>query len=437
LIKSNKTSYIFNTTWMLSEKIVRICLVLLVMVWLARYLGPQEFGKLNFALSFVALFGIFSTLGLDKLLVKELLQKPDENFLIMGSALTLRIIGGLILVLVSIWIAHLIRPDDKVFKILVLILSSAHILNSFEVIKYWFESNVQAKYSAIIDLIVVITGSIARVILIMNGASLITFGWVVLFESMVLCFGLLVIYQLKYNSLSKWKSSFRKILSLLKSTLPLILAGAAFILFTRIDQVMLGEISGDSSVGLYAAAVRLSEGWMFVPALIATSLFPALLDARSKNYELYLMRIQHLLNLMVFFSVIVSILFTFISSPLINFIYGPNYSQTSVILSIHIWGMVFNTISIVSFRYFLVEGMQIFSFYRALAGLIINIGLNLWLIPLYGAVGAAIATVIAQIIAAYLLNYASPKSREMFNMQTKALTLRFFVKSYLYVRNSK
>ena len=422
---------------MLSEKVVRIGFGVLVTIWLARYLGPLQFGKLSFAISFVALFGILSTMGLDKFLAKELIASPDQKNLIMGSALTLRVIGGVVLVFFAISIAHIIRPEDKEFILLVMILSSGFIFNSFEVIKYWFESVVEAKYSAIVDASVVLVGSITKVALIMSEAPLIAFGWVVFLESTVLGLGLIIMYRSRGNTFFDWKCSSKTVYRLLKRAFPLVLAGAVFILFTRIDQVMLGSISGDSAVGIYAAAVRLSEGWMFVPALIATSLFPAMIDARAKNHNIYIEQTQHLLNLMVLFSVFVAVFFTFISSPFIRFSFGETYAETSLVLSIHIWGMIFNTISIISFRWFLIQGLEIYSFYRALAGLIINVGLNFLIIPLYGAAGAAVATVISQIIAAYILNYVSPKTRNMFLMQSKALSLKYSLESILYLRRIK
>lgn len=429
--------YLTNTIWMFSEKVLRIFLGLFVTIWLARYLGPLQFGKLNFALSFVALFGIISTLGLDKLLAKELIHNPKQYNLIMGSAMALRVIGAILLVSIASISGYVLRPNDDLFLFLVVLISSAFIFNSFDVIKYWLESKVQAKYSALIDASVVIIGSIAKIILIVNNASLLAFGWVVLLESIILGGGLITTYLYKGNSLLSWRFSFKKTFHLVSNAFPIILAGAVFIMFTRIDQVMLGKMLGDEAVGVYAAAVRISEGWMFFPALVATSLFPAMLKAKEDNYQRYILFTQNLLNVMVLLGVAVSVFVTFISFPFIELIYGEGYSETSFILIVHIWGMIFNAISIISFRYFLAAGLQIYSFYRALVGLILNVMLNVYLIPLYGTAGAAIATVISQVIAAYVLNSVSPKTREMFKMQTKALALIWSFKSLWRIREVK
>ncbi|MDD3603496.1 MAG: flippase [Sulfurovum sp.] len=415
--------YAKNTSWLFAEKIFRIGLGLVITIWMARYLGPAQYGIYNYAASFVALFGVLSSLGLDKLVTKELLNHPGDSNQIMGTSFVLRLVGALLVLPLAAFSVAKVRPDNELIFIMVLIFASGMLLRSFDVIRFWFESHIQAKYSAIIDAIVILTISSIKAILIVLEAPLIAFAWVVFFESIILAIGLIAIYLKRKNKISTWKVSFDKAKHLLKEAYPLILSGAVFILFTRIDQVMLGSMIGDESVGIYAAAVKISEGWMFIPALIATSLFPAMLNARKNNYPLYLQRTQHLLNIMVLLGVSVGLVIIFIASPFVNLIFGESYSESSLVLIIHIWGMVFNAVSIISFRYFLAEGLQIYSFYRAFAGLILNILLNYFLIPAYGAVGAAVSTVISQAVAAYLLNSISPKTRPMFLMQTKALML--------------
>lgn len=435
MVQSSFKKYLSNTSWLFAEKIFRIAIGLFVTVWLARYLGPEQFGVFNYALSFVAIFGVFSSLGLDKLVTKELLSRPQDSHEIMGTSFMLRFIGAIFLLPLATFSISIVRPDNDLMFIMVIIISSSFFFTSFEIIKYWFESHVQAKYSAIIDAIVIFTSSIIKGILIILEAPLVAFAWVVVIESILLAIGLIIIYIKKSNKILDWKVSFQKLRYMLKEACPLILSGAVFVLFTRIDQVMLGSMIGDEAVGIFAAAVRISEGWMFIPMIIATSLFPAMLNARKNNYFLYLQRTQHLLNLMAVLGVSVAIGIIFIASPFMNLIFGDSYGQSSSILIIHIWGMVFNAISIISFRYFLAEGLQIYSFYRAFTGLILNILLNYLLIPIYGAVGAAVATAISQGVAVWLLNSISPKTRPMFLMQTKALMLLESINTLQHIKS--
>lgn len=350
--KQGFKKYLSNTSWLFVEKVFRTAIGLFMTIWLARYLGPEQFGAFNYALSFVALFGVLSSLGLDRLMTRELLSHPEDSSEIMGTSFILRFAGAILLLPLAALSVSIVRPDNELIFIMVIIISSALLFNSFEVIRYWFEAHVQAKYSAIIDAIVIFTSSSIKASLIILKAPLIAFAWVVLIESIILAICLTTIYLKKSNKISTWKVSFEKIKYLLKEAYPLILAGAVFVFFIRIDQIMLGSMVGDEAVGIYAVAVRISEGWMFIPSIIATSLFPAMLNARKNNYHLYLQRTQHLLNFMVALGVGVGIVIAFIATPFINLIFGEGYSESSLILIIHIWGMVFNAISITSFRYF-------------------------------------------------------------------------------------
>jgi len=427
--------YFSNTSWLFVQKMFFILIGLFFTFWFARYLGPEQYGIYNYVVSFVGLFGVFSNLGLDKLISKELLTHPHENQQTMGTSFVLRLIGALIILPLIAWSVSMARPGNELIFFMVIIVSSAFFFKSMGVIRYCFESRVQAKYNVIIESIVTVISLSIKGLLILLQAPLIAFAWVILAESILLSIGYIYIYLSKSNKLSTWQVSIEKVKYLLKEAWPLILASAAYMIFIRIDQIMLGSMIGDTSVGIYAAAVKISEGWMFIPGIIAASLFPAMINAKKRDYSLYLRRTQHLLNLMAFLGVFVGIGVTILASPFINLVFGENYQESAVVLIIHIWAMVFNAISIISFRYFLVEGLQKYSFYRAFAGVILNIVLNYFLIPAYGVIGAAIATVISQAVAAYLLNAISLKTRPMFLMQTKALLLYGTLDTFIHIKS--
>ena len=415
--------YLSNTSWLFAEKIFRILTNLFITIWLARYLGPEQFGTFNYAISFVALFSVLSTLGLDNLINKELLAHSSDSNSILGSSFVLRIIGAILLCILSISTISILRPEDTMMLTFVVIISLTFFFNVFDIIKYWFQSHVQAKYSAIADGIALFIGAIAKIILILNEAPLVSFVWLVLVEAIILSIILLIIYKRKSNQISKWTFSKDKAKYLLQEAWPLILAGTLYVLYTRVDQIMLGEIVGDSSVGIYSAAVRISESWIFIPTIIATSFFPAMLNARKVDYSLYIQRTKHLLNIMAFLGLCAGIGVWFLAEPFISLTFGSNYIDSSTVLIIHIWGGLFTAMSTVAYRYFITEGLQKLSFYRGLIGFIINIVLNYLLIPTYGVLGAAISTVISQIMALYLFNFTNAKTRPMFYMQTRALFL--------------
>ena len=435
--QSSFNKYLSNTSWLLAEKILRIAITLFITMWMARYLGPLQFGTFNYALSFVALFSVLSTLGLDKLLNKELIANPEEANFILGSSFVLRILGSIVLCIVSISTIVILRPDDTIMLSFVIILSFTFFFSVFDIIRYWFESHVQAKYSVIANAITLILTSIFKIILILNEAPLISFIWLVLIEAIILSLLLIIIYKSQSHQISKWKFDKERTKNLLNEAWPLILAGALYVLYTRVDQIMLGEIVGDQSVGIYSAAVTISEGWIFIPGIIATSFFPAMLNARKVNYSLYVQRTKHLLNIMAFLGICAGITIFFIATPFISLTFGNQYLESSSILIIHIWGSIFTAMSAVSYRYFIAEGLQKSSFYRGLIGFLVNIILNYFLIPLYGGIGAAVATVISQFVALYLFNFTSVKTRTMFYMQTRALFLLDIIYTLKHIKQLK
>lgn len=415
--------YLSNTSWLLFGKIYRMGLNLAITIWMARYLGPNQFGIFSYALSFVTLFSVLVSLGLDKLIVREVLNRPEEENSILGSALVMLMGGALLLFGLASIVISFVRPDDKLIFALVLVFSFGFSFKSFEVIRYWFEAHVKAKNSAAVEAIAITASVGLKAILILVKAPLVYFAWSTAAESIVMALGLLTAYIWYGNSIATWKPRVQKIRYLLIEAWPLILAGTLYTIYTRTDQIMLGEMVGDQAVGLYAAAVKLSDGWFFVPVVIATSLYPAMLNAKKMSRTLYLDRTQHLFNLMVVIGITAAVGISIISYPFIIFAFGFAYEGAAWILIVHIWGGVFLAMSGISYRYFIAEGLQRYSFYRGLTGVVVNVLLNLWLIPSYGAMGSALATVVSQAMALYLFNASSAKTREAFYMQTRALCL--------------
>lgn len=429
--------YLLNTSWLFAEKILRIVLTFIVVVWMARYLGPEEFGMYNYALSFVALFSVISTLGLDKLINKELLANSKESNSILGSSFFLRISGAILLCILSLTTIIIVRPNDEMMLYFVIIISLTFFFNAFDIIKYWFEAHVQAKYSVIAESTTIFLSSGIKILLILYQAPLISFVWAVLLESIILSILLMIIYKKKSNTISNWKVKKEKVKYLLHQSWPLILAGTLYVLYTRIDQIMIGEMIGNEAVGIYAAAVKISSSWMFIPIVIGTSFFPAMLNARKTDYSLYIKRTKHLLNIMALIGFCAGIGFWIISTPFILLTFGEHYIESSSVLIIHIWGSLFSAMSAISYRYFIAEGLQKSSFYRGLIGFIINIILNYLLIPIYGVVGAAIATLVSQFMALYLFNATSSKTRPMFYMQTRALFLLDIIDTIKHIKSLK
>ncbi|MCK9801666.1 flippase [Pseudomonas sp. MAFF 302030] len=393
--------YVANTSWLMGEKILRMFVGLFVGVWIARYLGPEQFGLFSYAQSFVFLFTAIATLGLDNVVVRELVRDQTREDELLGTAFVLKIIGA-VLVFPLIWLALQFTSNDAYTKLLVFIIVSATIFQSFNVIDFYYQSKVLSKYVALANSVVLGASSLIKIILILNNAPLTAFAMMFSFDALVLSIGLIFFYEKRSGQrVLRWSFSKNTAIYLIKESWPLILSSVFVSLYMRIDQIMIKEMLDAEAVGQYAAAVRLSEAWYFIPMAITSSIFPAIINARKVSEELYLQQLQRLYTLMVWLGISIALPMTFLSEWIVSFLYGDSYQKAADILMIHAWAGIFVFLGVASGKWLIIEGMVMVSFFRVLAGVIISIILNFIMIPSYGVVGAAISILVSQAVAAY------------------------------------
>jgi O-antigen/teichoic acid export membrane protein len=417
--------YFKNTSWLLSEKIFKAFVEVFIGIWIARYLGPEQFGLFSYAQSFAALFLVLATLGLDGIVIRELIKDSTKVEKLIGTAFVLKLIGA-ILVLLILVVAVNFTSNDTYTNTLVFIIASATIFKAFNVVDFYFQAKVLSKYVVFVNTIVLFISSIIKIVLILNEAPLIVFACVVLFDSVVLAVGFIYIYIKKNTSSGLQHLSFNILtaIDLLRDSWPLILSGLVTTIYMRIDQVMIKEILNTEAVGQYAAAVRLSEAWYFIPVVVASSLFPAIVNAKKQNKELYYSRLKRLYSLMAWTAIIIAIATTFMGDWAINFLYGVQYSGASAVLIIHAWAGIFVFLGVASGKWFLSENLQILAFWRVFCGMMINILLNIILIPKYGIQGAAVATLLSYFVAGLLFDLFTIRTRRMFFMKLNSFILK-------------
>jgi len=414
-----------NTSWLLADRILRLGVGFFVGVWVARYLGPAQYGLLNYASALVGLFGSIATLGLNDIVVRDIVRTPDSSEEILATGFALRVAGGFLGFILPVLAVLLIRPTDTLAKLLVVIFGFSVFVNSTNIIKCWFESQVQSKYVVWIENMVFLIISATKVFLILIGAPLLYFALVLSMEAVLIAFGLFLIYHCIHGGFFKWHVNLARARILLKESWPLALSSLAIMLYMRIDQVMLGQMVGNQVVGVYSAAVRICEVFYFIPTILASSLFPAIVKSKDLGEKIYHERLQKLFTLMVFLALSISIPVTILSKPIINLLLGTEYKETALILATYTWAGVFVFLGVGSSVWFVNEHLQKFTFFRTILGALSNVGLNVLFIPHYGALGAALATIISQAIASFFANAVNSKTRPLFLMQAKALSLRW------------
>lgn len=420
-----------NITWLSFDKVLRMGVGLIVGVWVARYLGPEQYGVWNYAIAFAALLSVFTTLGLDNIAVKELVNGKLAALRILGTSLALRVTSSLLMIGVAVALAAIVRPGDGFTLVLVAISAAGYLFLSFDVIDFWFQSQVLSKYTVYAKNAVFLLFSVVKVGFILFQAPLVAFAWATLGELACAAAGLVLVYRIKGQSITSWRADVATARLLLQQSWPLLLAAVSITIYMKIDQVMLGNMIGNDAVGMYSAATRVSEIWYFFPSAIAASVFPSIIRTRAQNIDLYYRRLQKLFDIMTALALAVSLPLTFASSFVMNLLFGEQYALAGPILSIHIWASVFVFLGVVQNGWDVAENLTKISMVRTFLGAICNVVLNLILIPRYQAVGAAIATVVSYAFSAYFLNMMYARTRPIFMLQTKSFLL------YRHIRRNR
>lgn len=384
-----------NIGWLSADRVLRMGMGLVVGVWVARYLGPRQFGLLNFTVAFVALFGPLAALGLDSIVVRDIVRNPSNKNEILGTTFASKLTGGIIAFLLCVAIAFIIRPSDRLTHWLVGIIAAGMIFQPFDTIDLWFQSQIQSKYTVLAKNSAFLLIALVRIVLILTRAPLIAFAWAGLTEVALGALALIIFHRVNALRLLSWRVSFSRAKDLLRDSWPLILAGVAIMVYMKIDQVMLGMIVSDEEVGIYSAAVRVSEVWYFIPIVVSSSINPTFIRLYNESEELFYDKLKQVMGYFFWGTLCLSVAITIFSDKVINVLYGSDYAQAAGVLSIHIYSGIITSMGVVFSQKFVLDGTTRISFYGAVAGAVSNVILNLWLIGSYGAYGAAISTVIS------------------------------------------
>lgn len=416
--------YAVNTTWLMAEQILRIIAGILVGIWVARYLGPEQFGIFSYVLAFTTIFGGIAKLGLDGILVRELIHQPKLQNTYMGTAFWLKVIGA---VMVTVFMACIVpfTSNDATTNLYIFIIAGGLFFQGFEVVEFYFQSQVLAKLISICKVIQLIFSSIIKVCLVLIQADLFWFVCVTSLDMFSLAFSYFIAYRIKGNA-SFFKCFDVEIAKkLLKDSWMLVFSSLVVMIYMRIDQIMIKEMLGDYEVGIYSAAVKLSEAFYFIPVLLTASVFPAIINARKESAALYQKRMQRLYTFLIWLAIIVALPITLLSEWLIMLLFGEAYLPAGQVLMIHIWAAVFVFMGVAFSKYLLAENLQKIAFQRTLLGAIANVCLNFILIPKYGLQGAAIATLLAQFMANYMYDFFDKRLHNQLRFKTQAIFLPF------------
>ena len=409
-----------NTLWLYTNSFVRAPLGMLVNIWMARYLGPEQFGLFNYVVAFVALFAVFANLGLDSFVVRDIVRDPTSRDETLGSAFFLKLAGSVAAILIAVFAIMVVKRGTSPVMWLVLITSAGTVFQAFDTIDLWFQSQVQSKFTVIARFFPFIIIAAAKIGLILLEAPLIAFVWAGCAELALCGAGLLIAYRMQGFRFSSWKPTAFRAKSLMKDSWPLIFSSLVAMVYLRIDQVMLSQMVGDKELGIYSAAVKLAEAWNFLP-MVCTSVAPHIVEAKAVSEEMFYDRLQRLYNVMAFMGYALAIPTTFLGGWIIRVLYGEEYSAAGPMLVVLIWSVMFVLLGVARSLFLTTMNWGKVHLFTVSLGAVVNVVLNLALIPRFGGMGAAIASLVAYWLAAHGACFFYKPLFKTGGMLTKAL----------------
>ena len=416
-----------NSMWQIGEKIISMIFSVFVTSIVARYLGTEDYGFVNYIISIVMLFTTFSTLGMEKITIKDIIEREESEERILGTSFYIRLIGGIVLIFISQITIYILDEKNMLAQLLGLLMGLCMIFRAYEVIEYYLQSQMKLKTISIIRFCSTFFVAILRILVVIFDWGIVGFTATYLFDAIIVAV-LLKIWYKKRKKL-KFKFSLEYAKRILSKCWYVAISGLMVTLYMRIDQVMLGSmLDNKTENGIYSAAVRIAEIWYFVPTAIISAFQPAIVIKKKHSEEQYEKTMQRLYDIVAIVGIVFGILITLFGDIAVQILYGDEYKGAISILKISVWAGLFATLGTARSVWLVNENLQKYSLIYTSVGCVTNIVLNYFLIPKIGARGAAIATLIAQFVTNVLALVPFKKTRKSSTMILKSIFLNQAVK---------
>lgn len=419
-LSENKKKVFANLFWAMTGKIVNMAGALLVGILVARYLGPSQYGLMNYVISYVTLFTIISNFGLDNIEIRELSRTPERKEYILGTCFRIRMFFAtfaFILIILSL----ILFNANTFTSCMILLYSVTLYTGSFNIIRNYFTSIVKNEYVVKSEITRTIIGACIKVVLLWIKVPLEYFIAATAFDTVLVASGYCFSYKKTVGKVSEWKYDKTIVSYYIRESFPLVLSGAAVIIYQRIDQVMIGNMIDNASVGYFATAGKFLDLVLFLPMVLTQTVTPLLVKAKERNKEEYERKKQQFVSIVVWISILLSVVVSMSAYWLIYFTYGEKYLMAVPILQIMAFKTVGMALSSSSGQIIIMEHIQKWAFIRNIIGCIICVGLNFLLIPKYGVIGSAWVTIITVAFTGCFANIFIPPYHKIMKIQLQAL----------------
>jgi O-antigen/teichoic acid export membrane protein len=419
---ANYFAYFDNIVWLAGERAIQFALAFFVGAYVARFLGPDQFGLLGYAQGVVSIAAAVATLGIDNIVVRQLVIDPAKRDEYLSAAALLRLtVGFFFVVLAAIYWAASAHPDSS--PLFILIMTLALPFGAIGVLALDLQAIVASKQAALARASQSVICSLLKLMSALFRSPLVAFAWINALEGPLFGTILVACHRRVAPPVGFKIPQLSTLACLCGQGWPLLLSSISVILYMKMDQIMLKFMCGDLETGVYLAAVRLSELWNFIPVVICSAIYPSILKARETDSVKYAKRMQLLFDGLYFIGLILAVFSTIFAAPIVKTVFGSAYLASIPVLQVHIWSTIAVFLGIASGQWLLAEGLQFISLLRTALGLLVNLMLNLVLIPNYGALGAAIATTVSYSVAVFAGVMLAHQTRPAFKMLLRTLFL--------------
>lgn len=416
----NKT--LKNAGWLIGGRVVHVILSFVIGLLTARYLGPDNYGLINYATAYSTFFTSFCTLGINSVIVKNFIDNPAEEGKTIGTTLVLRLISSILSLFTIVGIVRLVDGNEPVTLAVVALYCLGLIFNVFDTFNYWFQSKLQSKYYAIATIVSYIIASAYRVVLLIQGRSV---QWFAIANSVDYCIvALLLVIFYKLNHGPKLSFSMKKGKELLSVSYSYILSGLMIAIYGATDKLMLKQMLDEASVGYYSLASSISTMWVFILSAVIDSLKPTIMKYHNENRLLYENMNRRLYAIIFYVSLLASSFIAVIAPLFISIIFGEEYLPAVTPLRIVVWYVAFSYLGVARDIWIVCERKQKNLKYLYIGSALLNVVLNYITIPKLGVNGAALSTLITQISTIFIFPLFIKDFRPNVKLMLEAIKLK-------------
>lgn len=391
-----------NAGWLIGGRIAQMAISFVVSILTARYLGPSNYGLINYASAYIAFFTAFCTLGVNSLLVKEFIEGKQSEGTIIGTTLGLRMFSSILSAITIVTIVSFVDANEPTTIAVVALSCIGMVFTVVETFNFWFQAQLKSKTTAIIAFIAYVATALYRIVLLIFKKNVIWFAFATSIDYIFIAILLFLAY--KKNGGQNLNFSWKYGKNLLKQSHHFILSGLMVAVYGYTDKIMIKHMLGENEVGLYSIATSLCTIWCFVLTAIVDSVYPTIMAANSSgNCKLFNLKNKQLYAIVFYVSIFVSLLFQVFSPLAINILYGEAYVGAINPLRIITWYTAFSYLGVARNAWIVCNGCQRYLKYIYFLAAISNVVLNFLLIPTFGTSGAAMASLIAQVLTSIIL----------------------------------